>query len=201
MIIQVRGTSGSGKTWVMRQIMSRLAGMPMRKPVYKEGRKNPAWYEFQNGRVVVLGSYESVCGGCDNVGSAGKVYELIHEVDQRYTSVELDENSEEVLCTPAIVCEGLLLSEDVKWSSQLPDLHVLFLTTPIDTCLTQIKSRREEAGNNKPLNPENTKNRVRTINRARVKLTELGIDCRRCSARQAVDITMKLLGCTPTKGK
>jgi hypothetical protein len=166
MIIQIRGTSGSGKSTVMRKVMD-LVGVW--EPVYKEGRKQPLYYT-SNG-IVVLGHYNSPCGGCDTIGSARAVFDLIKSIDAKI-----------------IICEGLLLSEDVKWSSQLTDLRVIFLTTPLDQCLTWIAGRREKAGNDKPLNPSNTTNRVGVIERARMKLSLVGVQCSQCSAGKAPSV-------------
>lgn len=165
-VIQIRGTSGSGKTWAMRNWMAKL----LWSPVHVDNRKKPLYYI--HGSLAVLGHYESACGGCDNIGSAAAVYNLIQKVKTSRPEIKV------------IVCEGLLLSEDVKWSSQLEDLRALFLTTPIQQCISQIESRRLEAGNDKPLNTENTTKRVAVIERARVKLTSLGKDCRRCAVSQ-----------------
>ncbi len=169
-VIQIRGTSGSGKSWAMRQVMEALGDKWL--PVFREGRKQPLYYELVDGDrpTVVLGHYNSACGGCDTIGSAAAVYELIASLP------EAD-----------IVCEGLLLSEDVKWSSQLDGLQVLYLTTPLETCLDQIRARRAEAGNDKELNIENTANRVDVIARSRLKLNELGVPCSRLSAAQVAD--------------
>lgn len=167
MIIQIRGTSGSGKTWVMRRVMEYLGAW---KPVYVEGRKRPLYYIHERRSLLVLGSYESTCGGCDTIGSARAVYDLLKATQP----------------TDHVLCEGLLLSEDVKWSSQLSGLRVIFLTTPLERCLEQIRSRRAESGNSKPLSEYNTVNRVATIERARLRLIEAGVDCRRYSASQAV---------------
>lgn len=170
MIIQIRGTSGSGKTTVMRAVMEALGPW---KPVFREGRKQPLYYvaKTKTQRLAVLGHYEATCGGCDNIGSAKSVYELIQEVE-----------------ADVILSEGLLLSEDVKWSSQLDNLKIVFLTTDVDTCVQQIKSRRQKAGNEKPLNESNTRKRVSVIERARVKLIERGITCRRAPSNQAIEI-------------
>jgi hypothetical protein len=137
-----------------------------------DGRKRPLYYQHSNG-ILVLGHYESPCGGCDTIGSARAVYDLI-----------------QTLSAPVILCEGLLLSEDVKWSSQLKDLRVLYLVTPLNQCLAWIKSRRASVGNEKPLNPANTANRVSVIERSRVKLGSLGIYCRRCTVGQAPGIVL-----------
>lgn len=170
MIIQVRGTSGSGKSTVMRRIMASAHW----QSEYVIGRKRPLYYrsvESGMADTVILGHYESACGGCDTIGSAKAVYELTMELKGRY---------------PIILEEGLLLSEDVKWSSQLPDLKVVYLTTPIEQCLSQIRSRRVEAGNDKPLNTENTIRRVPVIERSRKKLVELGVYCQRATVDLAV---------------
>lgn len=181
MIIQIRGTSGSGKSTVMRTVMEHFpSGF---QAMRREGRKQPLYYVSLGERIVtVLGHYETQCGGCDTIGSARAVYDLISELPEAFQRT--------------ILCEGLLLSEDVKWSSQLPNLRVIFLTTPLDRCLKQIEGRRHEAGNEKPLNPDNTSNRVQTIERARLKLEAKGVLCRRCPPEQAHEVIMKWIAST-----
>lgn len=171
-VIQIRGTSGSGKSTAIRRFMDLVAERTAAPwvPHHEEGRKKPLYYRHLPTRLAVLGHYESVCGGCDTIGSAREVYELIQSLPSRIQHV---------------ICEGLLLSEDTKWTSQLTDVYVLFLTTPVETCLAQIEDRRAAKGNDKPLNPDNTVNRVATIERARLKLENLGVRIRRCSANQA----------------
>lgn len=177
MVIQIRGTSGSGKTWVMRQVMEYALGGSL-QPQYVEGRKKPQhyWIDDELGNeYVVLGHYEATCGGCDNIGSAPKVFELIQEVERIYSHV-------------VIFCEGLLLSEDSKWTPQMDDVRVLYLTTPVEKCIEQIKARREAAGNTKSLNESNTRNRVVVIERSRVKLNSAEVITRRCPSKQALSV-------------
>jgi hypothetical protein len=175
-IIQVRGTSGSGKTTVMNRLMMLLGPY---QPIHKDGRKKPLYYRFRSTPYpLVLGHYESPCGGCDTIGSARAVYDLI--ADLRKDDPTGDR--------PPILCEGLLLSEDVKWTTALAEweeVRCVFLTTPLDTCLAQIGERRKAAGNESDVNPLNTTNRVATIARARTKLDAAGVTCVRASARQA----------------
>ncbi len=174
MIIQIRGTSGSGKTTVMREVMD-LMGDWNAKIV--EGRKKPLYYRSCSDwpDTVVLGHYEeSACGGCDTIGSAPKVVDLIQEVKAK-----------------VILCEGLLLSEDVKWAKQMEDLHVVFLTTSLEECLRRITKRRKDAGNDKPLNPKNTTNRIKVIKRSRLKLIEEGVLCKRASSVQAPQVILR----------
>lgn len=187
MIIQIRGTSGSGKTWVMRQVMEKLEPFDSQ---FGEGRKKPLYYSNPQD-VCVLGHYEATCGGCDNIGSAPDVYDLI----QKLEGGTFYGNERKILC------EGLLLSEDTKWSSQLQYLKIVYLTTPLTQCLSQIESRRKAAGNEKVLNPENTSNRFKVVERSRLKLSEMGVVCRRCTSQQAPGIILNWLGFTPTGKK
>lgn len=180
MIIQIRGTSGSGKSWVMREVMKLLTRVAA---VHAPKRKQPLYYVYElpgvkpSPTVAVCGHYESPCGGGDTIGSARQCYDLIKDLAARHDFV---------------LCEGLLLSEDTKWTHQLQhevgDVRCIFLATPIDTCITQIKQRRAAVGNEKTLNETNTRNRVEVIERARNKLALVGIRCRSCSSGQAVGV-------------
>jgi len=187
LIIQIRGTSGSGKTHAMRATMSLLSGGAAWMGVRTEVRRQPLYYINNYAAIrklpftAVLGHYESACGGCDNIGSAARVYELLTTL---------------AVANPqwSFLCEGLLLSEDVKWTSQLPDVRVIFLTTPLETCIAQIEKRRKEAGNEKPLNRKNTENRVAVIERARLRLEEAGAYCVRAQVSQVPHIIQRWLG-------
>lgn len=180
MIIQVRGTSGSGKTWAVKRVMEGTDWQAVSAP----GRKRPLYYRTAAGSdwppTVVLGHYESACGGCDTIGSAAAVAALTTRLRAEHPGA-------------VIIQEGLLLSEDVKWTRDMGDVFCLFLATPVDKCLEQVRGRRAAAGNDKPLKEDNTRNRVGVIDRARVKLTEAGVRCRRVSAAQAPGVIMDLL--------
>ena len=177
MVFQIRGTSGSGKTWVMRRVMGYLDLKPQRVDSWRDKkRRQPLYYYDERRDTAVCGHYESACGGCDNVGSAAAVYELYQKIPQA-----------------VILSEGLLLSEDVKWTSRLASegipVRIVFLATDVERCVEQIKNRRRAAGNTKPLNEANTRNRVAVIERAHAKLLEVkNVTCRRASARQAYKI-------------
>ncbi len=179
----VRGTSGSGKTTVVRALLDKNFW----NGVYVEGRKKPLYYlsESKSPQIAVLGHYEATCGGCDTIGSAPEVYNLIHLLPPGID---------------AVVAEGLLLSEDKKWTTYLADegcdVRVIFLSTPLESCLDRVRKRREKAGNDKPLNVANTTNRVGVIERARRNLLESGIICRRASSEQALEIVERWLGLT-----
>lgn len=170
LVVQIRGTSGSGKTWVMKQIMASLGYW---QSVMSPKGNFPLYNLSENG-VAVIGVYGKVDRGCDRLGSAHTIYDLARSL--------LEDQAE------AVLAEGLLLSNDVKWTVQLRDfdLRVLFLSTPLDVCLRQLDSRREQSGNRRPLNPMVTCNRVRHIQSARTRLQDLGVWCPMVSPGQAV---------------
>lgn len=176
LIIQVRGTSGSGKTTVMREVMDRVGQW---NSGFMEGRRNPLFYtSAEEGwpKVSVLGSYESTCGGCDTIHG----YELLLKtVDELYK-------------TGNVLMEGLLLSEDVKQTlSLIPrKLKIVFLDTPTEECIKRIKQRRLQAGNEKPLKEDNTRKRVAVIERARIRLQDSGIECVSSSSDKAADLIL-----------
>lgn len=163
----------------MRQVMQALA--PHWDSVRCDGRHKPLYYVAKP--VIVLGHYESPCGGCDTIGAAPSIYEKVKGISKGNPGYHF-------------LLEGLLLSEDTKWTlemAKLQETRVLFLTTPLEQCLTQIKSRREAVGSDKELNPKNTTNRVAVIERARIKLSQAGIHCQRAQASQVPRIVRRWL--------
>jgi len=183
MIVQIRGTSGAGKSTVMKSVMEKLGEF---EPRYFKGRKNPVWYlrpSLEGTRpIVVLSHYESPCAGCDVLGSSRIVYEILEMLDLRKYD---------------ILCEGLMLSEDVKWTSKLTETitHLYYLTTDIEVCIDRIKKRREEKGNDKPLDEGNTRRRFGVIERTRTKFEFTPVHCYRVSQNQATKkIVRRLLG-------
>lgn len=201
MIIQVRGTSGSGKSTVVNKVMQAIGDWDK---VYIPNRKRPLCYVSSPGvlpklseawdkvhipnrklPIVVLGHYEIACGGCDTIGSVPQVFAAMQSLNFDYEH---------------IICEGLLLSEDVKWSLPYKDkLKAIFLTTPVDECLRRVVQRQNEKGR-EPADPARVirklTTRVGTIERARLRLVAAGADCRRVNSDQAVKVVLGFLGYT-----
>ena len=64
MIVQVRGTSGSGKSYVVHKILQKDLGWePITEKWGKINRKIPLYYISGDGKIAVAGSYGAVCGG------------------------------------------------------------------------------------------------------------------------------------------
>lgn len=175
MIIQIRGTSGSGKSTIVREIMGLYASQ---KPVHREGRKQPLYYrlkhsDYKHADLAVLGHYEpkpdgspNQCGGCDTISTPGQSFQIIFDLVRRNYVEGRD-----------VLFEGLLISADIRWMAGLKEINplVIELTTPLQECLDSVNGRRknrlESAGKEfSPVNPLNTSNKHKGIQRADARL-------------------------------
>jgi len=168
MIIQVRGTSGSGKSTIVRNILE-LFPQENVKPIMKPGRKRPIAYRCKHPNaspdVAIIGHYETKCGGCDTISTPGQSYPIIFELIKR--------NAKE---GRNVLFEGLLISGDVKWGSTLRDLdfRIIELNTSLEECLESINGRRKLRLGDKytPVNPANTEAKYKLISRGNKRLME-----------------------------
>lgn len=200
-IINIRGTSGSGKSTAVRAIMNlaieaatktgRLGANPYYADpmVFGKKRKNPLFYllEFPgHPDVAVLGHYGADCGGCDTLPDYAFIMELIRTRYQEGAHV---------------IFEGLLLSHDKKQVTALwewlgkKDFTVLELTEPLEVCLASVRERRARKGQDpNTFNPANTVRRHAEVIRASQQLEERGIPVRRVSRAECVPTVLGLLG-------
>lgn len=175
MIIQIRGTSGSGKSTIVKTIME-LYAKPWRK-VYREGRRQPLYYRlthpksFFKPELAVIGHYEAKCGGCDTISIPGQSYPIIFDLIKRNIEDGRD-----------VLFEGLLISGDVKWTGNLvettKEILIIELSTSLEECLESINDRRKVRLGEKfiPVNPENTASKHKLITRSCERLNkEFGI--------------------------
>jgi hypothetical protein len=145
-IINPRGTSGSGKTELVRRILAEY-GWQWRsdgesrstfEPIFRARRSRPFGYRLSHPRggrpLVVFGHYEATSGGCDTIrASDGGIPEIIARAGE-YAAGGHD-----------VIIEGLRLSSEVEHSAELAQrhrLHVLRLSTPVDRCVSNLVSRR-----------------------------------------------------------
>jgi hypothetical protein len=202
MIINIRGTSGSGKSTLVRRVMDLY---PTREPQMVEGRRQPLSYLLTRGALpglVVPGHYETECGGCDTI----KTLDQAIAIAMTATHTGCD-----------VLMEGLLASENVgkfvalrdalqrevePWGDGAgratprdPPLVVIALTTSTEECLAAVADRRRRRGDERPLDPRNTINRVRTIERACARLRAAGVqveELRRGAAFRRVCALLRL---------
>ena len=162
MILKIHGTSGAGKTTIVRNIMEHANQIlpigPLRKPEsYKLLIPNEVT------PLYVIGSYESTCGGMDTILQVDRQIELV----SKYAAMG------------HVIYEGLLMSTYYgKFGTAMEQYgqdHIwAFLDTPEDVCIERVKARRLAAGNTKPLNETNTRMRMKPIHSLRNKLEARG---------------------------
>ena len=145
-IVNPRGTSGSGKTELVRRILAQYgwrrsadpASAGSLEPVYREGRRRPLGYRLGHplgGRpLAVVGHYEVTSGGCDTIRAAdGGLEEIMRQ------AADCAARGHDVLI------EGQRLSSEYKRSADLAGshrLHILRLTTPPEQCARNLVWRR-----------------------------------------------------------
>lgn len=150
-VIKLGGCNGSGKTSVAKAVMSLTDAVPA---TWKGTRKSPNHYvgNFQGHEVLILGSYESVCGGMDTIS----------DKEERFKMVEW---AHKVIAPGGIVFfEGLMTGKTYGALGALSEKHhkkdtrwlYAFMDTPFDVCVQRVLQRRKAAGNDAPFDPERT---------------------------------------------
>ena len=186
MIINVRGTGGSGKSTLVRQVMARY---PHVEPEFILGRKRPIGYVCARAGfpdLYVIGSYETPTGGCDTIGTPAQAFAIVDERARQGDDV---------------LFEGIIVQDSLRRLIELNQAHagvvVVFLNVPLDVCLASIATRRIERGTVKALNPRNTTNRARTVERSMAKIAAAGITNHWAGREEALAICLDVLGFAP----
>lgn len=161
MIVKLHGTSGSGKSTVARLLME---AAKMVNPLGANTNR-PEGYMLTGFKkpLFIIGPYTTTCGGVDSITDWRETARLLHEFAAQ----------------GAVFYEGLVLSTYYgafgAETERYGDNHVFaFMDTPIELCIQRIKDRRLEAGNLKPFNEGNTRERMKPINSLQAKLTAAG---------------------------
>lgn len=167
MIVKLAGTSGSGKSSLIRAMMKLWKFTPVTWP----GKTKIHHYEAkvakaeplsrQYDRVVVLGDYSNPCGGMDGVSRK----------EDRHAMTAVYADGVKFRRT-LVLAEGLLyggvygITEGLGVLSENPRSGLwtyAFMDTPIEFCLERVRQRREKRGVTEPMNPKNTTDKHRCI--------------------------------------
>jgi shikimate kinase len=149
LIVNLRGTSGSGKTTVARTFMDRYPHETLTRAGKAVGVRVDVT-EFR-APLFLIGTYNNVCGGLDTVP----------------TQLEGAQRAILAYKYGHVLCEGLLVS-GVGPGGTMPreiiqaageNAVFAFLDTPLEVCIARVKTRREARGNTKPFNPANTESK------------------------------------------
>lgn len=186
MIINVRGTHGSGKTELVRRVMKRYR---THKPIHVDGRRLPIGYVCrgsENGRALfVPGHYNpgTLTGGCDTIKDVKTMFRLI----RRYAEKDCD-----------VIFEGILAQHStpniVKLHADGFDVRVVILNLPIKRSIRGIYARRHANKNYEPLDETNARKEAVDCLTAGAKCRDGGVRVvRKTSRKSALRYTLKLL--------
>ena len=169
MIVQIRGTNGSGKTTIVNKIMERCKTIEPETSFLLPKRKKPAALicTHNGGSIAVIGHYDCPTGGCDTIQKQDIIFNLIrHYHDHGH----------------AVLFEGIIVSKEVI---RVQALHQdgypylgLSLDTSLQTCIDATIRRRLDKGTAAPLNTHNLKDYHRRTTLTRNRLLRSNIDCR-----------------------
>jgi len=151
MIVSLRGTHGSGKSHIVRQILQRYSAQP--ESVDKKGRPVNYVMQLANGSsLYVVGCYVNACGGCDAIQPYSEIWPRI----ERFAELG------------HVLFEGALVSSSYGNIGRATERYgsecvFAFLDTPLEVCLTRIQTRRTARGDLRPIDPKNTKGKLDSI--------------------------------------
>lgn len=183
MIINIRGTSGSGKSTLVRAVMSYYRE---KEPIFIEKRKQPIRYVLKNPNrtpLEVLGHYETACGGCDTIKTMDQIFDMALAANARGNHV---------------LFEGLLICSDVKRTmamAQFAPFISISLTTPVEQCCDNVRTRRLAGGNTKEFNEKNTRTRYDYEQKQIKKLQDAGVDIRTLVYADALELIKEEFTC------
>lgn len=168
MLINVRGTCGSGKSHIVHTIRN---SRNMRA-FYQLGRKRPAGYTDDG--LMIPGHYEIAIGGIDTFRTLDDAYDVVN-------GMFLDRH---------VLCEGKAQNDDVEHvmrAGRLRALVVLNLVTDPDTCIASVRAR----GHN--ISEAIIRRTHKKCGRDAARFRAAGMDVRNVSRDEALSIVRGLL--------
>lgn len=179
MILNIRGTHGSGKSTIALQLLKKFEHEALGSGKRPEGYR--IWMPKVSGAALFLvGPYATQCGGCDAIQPYALIWPRVLQYARR----------------GHVLFEGALVSSSVgeigRAMARRKDCVVGFMDTPLEECIRRIERRREARGDNRQLNPHNTTVKFQAVERSRPKLEELGLRCVTLRHKSAVQQVLKL---------
>jgi hypothetical protein len=145
-ILDIRGTHGSGKSWLVRQLLEKFHG----RDLFESGDGSPTrpiGYLLPGPDAAVVGRYRCHSGGCDRIGRADDVCCRIRLLAAAHRHV---------------VLEGILVSHTFQRYNALAlemevrqqPYYFCFLDTPLEVCVERVRARRKARGAGGSFNPK-----------------------------------------------
>lgn len=164
MIISLRGTFGSGKSYLVKQLMKRYPT----EPYGEDHRGKPLGYRMalgNNQTLGLIGRYDVASGGCDKIQPYSEIWPRVVSFRKRFDHV---------------LFEGALVSSTYGTigaaSEDYGDEMVfVFLDTPLDVCVENIRQRRLSRGKDVPMAEktiDNVRKKMKAVNNSMKKIKE-----------------------------
>jgi hypothetical protein len=156
MIIQIRATSGGGKTTLMRQLYAHAKCKPYHQEQMQRGGVKTLISKgnWQGLPFYVIGPYDTEgTGGCDRISTIEQVIQLVDDCAKRT-------QAKDGWHTGIVAFEGLLLAH--SWGQMGEFLHDkygdrylnAFIDTSVAQCFKNVMARRNASGKGDPNDPE-----------------------------------------------
>jgi cytidylate kinase len=143
-IYDIRGTHGSGKSTIAKQLIDEHGGLEIvGNPLTYAGNPTILGYHIPKFNLVVLGRYKTQCGGCDGIKTQSEIKARISHYEEQGRNVLL---------------EGILVAHTYgPWNEFASgrDWRFRFLDTPLDVCIDRVNARRAEKGKPPLEDPKN----------------------------------------------
>lgn len=182
-IVNLRGTSGSGKSTVA---FTMLKNHPTEDIIGKDGKIKGYIVDAKSSGIskpiYVMGKYTTACGGADQIPTQQEA------ADRCVCYVEHGHVFIEGLLASAAGPSGAL----TKAIQETGKAKFLILDTPVEVCLERVRIRRLAKGNEKPLNEKNTRDKWTQTRSTAKALYNLGYDVRPVDHQQAYEEVMNV---------
>lgn len=203
LVINPRGTSGAGKTWLVREVMAAYRrGGATAAPLHRAGRPRPMGWRLSHPRggrsLAVIGHYEATRGGTDTIPETdGGLDEAFRLADA------LAAGGDDVLL------EGYRLSGEVDRTVALAraqrarggGLHVLCLDAPVERSVRNVVARRRAGASALPGIERTARAGQAATAAACAALRSGGVRVECLDAAAALRRTLELLGLDPAMAR
>ena len=201
-IVNVRGSNGSGKSSLVRQLMEYLGPADLFK---FDGK--PAGYRFSRPdgqRIFVMGMYRTPCGGLDST------FSYRDAADDVILCIDLLADKGHVVCEGVVAMSsyGFARLSSLATSQEEKGNHVVFalLDTPLEICIERTEARRAakatlKGKESKPFDPQNLSAKYHGVHKDQKRLAGAGYDCRMLPYQDPLPTLLQWLGLKEQKSQ
>lgn len=184
MIVNIAGTSGSGKSHAARSFLEHMRKNGTVEPVRKDERIIGYDLTTRRGKkpIYLLGAYDQPSGGCDTFKQVAYVFDTVARKHRLGVHV---------------VYEGLFVMNMTRGPELAAEygeeLTILQLTTPLSSCLASVNQRRAVRGAGPLEDTTNTRDNYVRAERYCSKMRGAGARVLRVSRDEVVGKLLKLV--------